>query len=812
MLLNNLKFGLRTIARDRFFSAVNLVGLAVGLASVAFILLYVRNEQSYDSWIPRSETLYRIDTRETVPGQEAVRIAAAPGPLSSALTREFPEIEEITRAFRIRTSLVRDNRPSAENLLVADPNFFRLIDIPFAAGSGESALRTGGSAAISRSAAIRLFGTEDAIGKPLTALLPDARDFTVGAVFQDIPQNSHLDFDVVVPFQSYFGANSEEIRAIPDNWGGAYFHTYARLHPGTRPSAIEARLPDFVDRNLPQWLTGLLKSAPHDFYRFSFVKIRDLHFDGADVDSMKPPANRGGMIAISLVAILILLIACVNFANLSMARSTLRAREVGLRKVLGANRFQIFHQFIGEAVLITAIAGFVGMALVELAVPVLGPYFGLPDDILRTSDVDLALGMLVLILVTAVGSSLYPSFIVSRINPAAALSREFVRRTGGRIRSLLVVLQFAVSIGLIATTIVMVMQTRFARSASLGFDSANMIVLRVPERADRAMIVRSMAEALRRNRDVTGVAVSSAIPTDQSEDNISIQLPGSPKPIQLGIHQVDSSFFDTFGVAAVAGRTSSSLAQSPATVGDGAQAAPVVVNRSALAPLGYRDPGQALGRALHAGSQAYVIVGVVPDIHFRSLHQPVRPEIYRLAEDAGGVIAVRYRGSDLPGLIAFVERVWRERLPDVAIDREFLDDRVAALYDKESRQSALLSIFAAVALTLSCLGLLAMAAFSVQRRTREIALRKVLGARTSDIIRLLLWEFTRPVVLANIIAWPIAYYVLRSWLNQFAYRIDLPGWPFLVAGLAALVVAFAAIGNHAIRVARTSPALALRHE
>jgi len=812
MLLNNLKFGLRTLARDRFFSAVNLLGLAVGLASVAFILLYVRGETSYDSWLPDSGTLYRIDTRETVPGQEPVRIAAAPGPLSGALTREFPEIEEITRAFRIRTNVVRDNRPSAENLLVADPNFFRLMGLPFAAGSADSALRTNGSAAIRRSAAIRIFGNEKAVGKRLTAHLPDARDYIVGAVFEDIPENSHLDFDVVVPFQSYFGANTEEIRAIPDNWGGAYFHTYARLRPGAAPSAIEARMPDFVDRNLPQWLTGLLKSAPHDFYRFSFVNVRDVHFDGADVDSMKPPGNRAGMVAISFVAILILLIACVNFANLSMARSTLRAREVGLRKVLGANRFQIFEQFIGEAVLITAIAGLIAMALVELTVPVLGPYFGLPEDTLRENHVELALGMVALILATALLSSLYPSAIISRIKPAAALSRDNARRTGGRIRSLLVVLQFAVSIGLITTTTVMVMQTRFARSASLGFDSRNMLILRVPERADRAASVRSLAEALRRNPDVTDVAVSSAVPTDQSEDNISIQLPGSPKPIQLGIHQVDSSFFGTFGVAAIAGRTSSALAEAAAPE-DGAQpTAPIVVNRSALVSLGYRDPGKAIGQVLRTGSRQFEIVGVVPDIHFRSLHQPVRPEIYRLAEDAGGVISVRYNGAELRDVVTFVEASWRDRLPDVEIDRAFLEDRVAALYDKEGRQSALLSIFAAVALILSCLGLLAMAAFSVQRRTGEIAIRKVLGARTPDILRLLLWEFTRPVVVANIIAWPAAYYVLRTWLNQFAYRIDLPAWPFILSGLAALIVAFAAVGNHAIQVARTSPALALRHE
>lgn len=797
MLLNNMRFALRVLARDRFFSIVNLLGLAVGLACVAFILLHVRNELSYDRWLPNSENLYRIDTRETVPGGEPVRIAAAPGPLAEALKRQFPQVEAISRAHRVKTSIVREGRPHPASLLVADPNFFGLIGLPFAAGSAEEALRTNGSAAISRSAAFRFFGTDKAVGMRLTALVPESRDYVVGAVFEDIKDNSHLDFDMVVPFDSYFGANSSDIMAIPDSWAGAYFHTYARLRDGADPADIEAGLPALVDRLLPQWMTGLLKSAPHDFYRFSLVPVRDVHFDGAEVDSMKPPASRDGMIAISFAALLILLIACVNFANLTMARSTLRDREVALRKILGARRYQIFRQFVGESVLVAAIAGLLAMALVELTIPVLSPYFGLPAGALAEAHGELALGIGILLLLTAFGSSLYSSMIVSAIRPGSTLSGSGAGGAGKSIRKALVVLQFAVSIGLIATTLVMVAQTRFARSASLGFDPANMILLRVPEKPDRAG-----------HPNVIGVAVSSAVPTDQSEDNISVRVPASPKPVQLGIHQVDSGFFDTYKVAAIAGRTSSRQAAGNAS----GQAAPVVVNRSALATLGYRDPGEAIGQILHADSTARVIVGVVPDVHFRSLHQTVRPELYRLNDDAGGVISLRHDGADLAALLTFVDRVWRERIPDVAIDRAFLDDRIASLYEKERRQAALLSVFAIVAVALSCLGLVAMAAFSVQRRTREIAIRKVLGARTSDIVRLLLWEFTRPVVLANLIAWPVAYYAVRTWLDQFAYRIDLPAWPFLLSGLAALLVAFVAVGGHTLQVARTSPALALRHE
>jgi putative ABC transport system permease protein len=362
MWLHYLKMCLRTMARERFLSAVNLLGLATGLASVILIFVHVDAELGYDSWLPGQERLYRIDTVETVPGQQPNEIALAPGPLRDALLRDFPQIEALARAYPAAVTVTRDGRPFSEDILVADPNFLSLLGLPLRSGSAARALQSPGSVALSERAARKYFGDADAIGRRMVIRTPEPRDFIVSAVFATIPNNSHMKFDIVIPHAGYFPLADEEVRAIPESWAGAYFHTYARLRAGADLAAVEQALPAFVDRSLPQWLTGLLKTAPHDFFKFRFIPVRDIHFDGAPIGAMKPPASRTTILALSLVALLILLIAAINFANLSAARSTLRAREVALRKTVGARRRQILAQFLVEAVTLTAIAALLALA------------------------------------------------------------------------------------------------------------------------------------------------------------------------------------------------------------------------------------------------------------------------------------------------------------------------------------------------------------------------------------------------------------------------------------------------------------------
>jgi putative ABC transport system permease protein len=336
-----------------------------------------------------------------------------------------------------------------------------------------------------------------------------------------------------------------------------------------------------------------------------------------------------------------------------------------------------------------------------------------------------------------------------------------------------------------------------------------MLIVRAPEGPGGPALASAFRDEIARHPDVVAAALSSAVPSDPSEDNVSVDRPASFKPIQLGYHKVDSGFFAAYGVRPLAGN-SGTMRRTGA--GDAAAPFPAVVNEAALAPLGLASPADAVGEVLRSGDKAYAVVGVVPDLHFRSLHRSVRPEIYRLDESPGTAVSIRYRAANLGRFLAAIDGIWSRRVPGHAVEREFLDESIGALYARERVQAALLSLFAAIAVIISCLGLVAMAAFTVERRTKEIALRKVLGARSSDIFGLLLWQLLKPVVAANLIAWPVAFLVARRWLGQFAYRIEMPVSAFLLAGLGAALIAGSAIALHTLRVARANPAMALKYE
>ncbi len=814
MLLHYARLAVRLLVADRWFSLVNLSGLALGLASVALIGLYVRHEFNYDKFLPNSETLYRIDTVETAPGHEPIEIAQAPGPLAPALRAQFPQIEEISRAFRFEATAIRDNQPFAEMILAADPNFFSVLGLPFAAGAPDRALVGSSGVAISERAAEKYFGTTEAVGRRMTLRLPQTRDFTVSAVFRTIPDNSHLDFDIVIPHAAYFGAASEQVMAIPDSWGGAYFHTYARLRPGTGPAAIEGHLPALVDRSFPASLREIISTPPHEVYQFRFVAAADIHFEGAPIEAMRPPSSRTALVALSFVAVLILLIACINFGNLLAARSSLRAREVALRKVVGAARADIIVQFLFEALLVAGVAGLFSVALVEIALPYLEGSLGLPAHYLRPDIGTVWLGMAALIFATAAMAGVYPSLLISRIRPAAVFNREFARRSGGRLRGILMFFQFAISIALVTVTIVMLMQWRLTQQMDLGFDREGLMVVRAPDGDEGNTQARAFADALARIPGVEHATLSSAVPSDVSENNLTIRFGGESQPMQLGYHRVDNDFFEAYAVAPLAGRTSTLRAEqsgagAPAQRGG---ATPVILNRSSLERLGFDRPEAAIGQVLQGRDTPYEIIGVVPDLHFRSLHAPVRDEIFVLDDRAGANVSLRIAPGRQAEVATQVDRLWRERFPAEAIDRSALADLIGDLYAKDARQLILLTLFAGLAIVLSCIGMLAMAAFVLQRRTKEIALRKVLGARTTDILRLLLWDFLRPVLLANLIAWPIAWYVTRNWLDSFSYRIDMPPLAYAAATMATLILAAAAVIVHSVRTSRLHPAPALRRE
>ncbi len=776
---------------------------------------------SYDSWLVNSGNIFRVDTAEMYPGRAPLLIARAPGPMRQALLADFAQIEDIARAHLTSISVVENGRAFNERVLVADRNFFELIALPFIEGEAQGALANTTSVALSRRMAEKLFGTSGAVGKSLTLLAPEAKDFKVAAVFETLPSNSHMAFDIVIPIDSFFARRQDSATpSIPDQWGGAYFYTYLRLIDGTDATALQAALPAFVDKHLPTRIVEAIAGAPHDFYKFNLVPLRDIHFDGAPLAAMKPKGDIATVMAFAGIALLILAIGCINFTNLATARSMLRAREVALRKVVGAGRGQLIVQFLGEAFILTAIALILALGLVELALPHYNAFINKIIALDIGADPTILLGLLGLTVLVGLAAGLHPAFVMSAIRPATMLKSGPTSTAGhGRLRALLVLLQFAISIALITATLVIFQQTQFARNADLGFKTDEILIVHGPRGTGRDVVVGTLMDRLRAHPEVIAVAASSAVPSvlsEGSEANAPVFTLGGTKPILLGIQTVGTTFFQTYAVEPIAGRLFSeqisSDAMTPLFDGTQDERGSAIINQSAVIRLGFAGADDAIGQVMRAGSVSLSIVGVVPDLHFRSLRQNVRPEFYVTSATPGSAISIRFRTDDVAKLLSFVDRVWTELVPDRAIRRTFLDDSLDALYAGDRERAVLLGAFAALAVIVSCLGLFAMASISAQRRTLEIGIRKVMGAGTVDITRLLIWQFCRPVLIANLVAGPVAWWFLRDWLNGFAYRTELTPLPFVAAGAIALLIASATVANHALHVARSKPVKALRHE
>lgn len=821
MYANYLKSALRSLLLYPLHSAINIFGLSVGLASCILILLFVGDEMSYDRWLPNSENLFRIDTAEKYAGREPLHIARAPGPLRAALLEDFSEIDDITRGYLTSASVISEGRPFDEQILVADSNFFELIALPFVGGDAATALSGVSSIALSRRMAEKLFSSAPAaFGKSLTLLVPGAKDFQVSAVYENLPANSHLAFDIVIPMAGYFFPGRQgSAAAIPDQWGGAYFHTYVRLNEGVDAGALQARFPAFIDRHLPVELARLINAAPHDFYEFSLVPVRDIHFKGAPLASMKPGGNMTNVITLTGIAFLILAIGSINFTNLATARSALRVREVAIRKTLGARRRQLMVQFIGESALLTLLALVLALGMVELALPHYSTFISRMIEFAVLADPVILAGLLGLTGVVGIAAGLYPAVILSGVRPAVALGSGHGGPTGkGRFQTALVVFQFAISIALASATIVLFQQTSFTDKADLGFARDNILILHGPKGPAGDRVLRSLVNRLQTHPDVLSVARSSTVPavaSEGSEANLSVTVPGSGKPVQLGYRSVGAGFFKTYGVTPLAGRLFQKERTGDALTepgGEEERQAAAIINLSAAKRLGYTSAGQAIGQVLHAGSVTFSIVGVVPDIHFRSLRRELRDELYYTSAAPGNFISIRFETGDLPGLLSFIDQTWADLVPDRELRRTFLKQAIDDQYAEDANQAALLGTFSVLAIVISSLGLFALASFSTRRRTREIGIRKVMGASTSRITQLLVWDFVRPVVVANFIGWPVAWWFLRGWLDGFAFRVELTPLPFVLAGSGALIIALATVAGHAMKVASANPIAAIRRE
>ena len=831
MWLNYWTVAVRALAKSKTYSVINIAGLAIGMAACIMILLYIRYEQSYDKWLPDAANTYELQSwystpKDGVPGyfQMGTYVAQA------SVLKDFPQIE--------RTAYIQDNGPvflkdgqaeATEGWMFANDDFLKVVNLPLITGSTLTAPQT---AVITRKEAIKRYGTDQVVGRTLTIISRGIkRDFKITGLLRDLPKNSSLKLEAILrlDFNAFYAEQPEFLNKC---WGCQSGWVFVKTKPGTDMAKIQAQMPAWEKRNIPDEPNGDIMYNAGEEQDWQFVNVKDVHLGKAQEATMTPGNDRRSIATFAIIALLILGMAIVNFTNLATARASQRAREVALRKVLGATRRQLIVQFVAESILISAVAMLLALALVELLVKPFAAFLDADLALSYFGSEGILLPAIGLTLLVGIISGLYPAFFLSRFQPAQVLkaNRSAAETPGsGRLRTALVVMQFAVSIGLIICTAVIYGQTVYARNVDPGYKRDHILQMEELGRAQLFARAEGFVEQVKRAPGVVAAGLTDIGVATTNNSNSGIIAPGSTRQVNIGQYNVGEGFLDAMGLTMKAGRWFDASrpmddmtlpypqdkAVEKATAERGIN---VVLNEYAVKKLGFKSPQEVIGKTLKSeiigeeyGLVNINVIGVVADSRFRSVRKPIDPIMFRKVRTGPNFLMVRYQG-DPKTMKAALERQWKQFTNEVPFNAKFSEDIMAELYKKEDARARTFAGFALLAVIIGCLGLFGLAAFTAERRTKEIGIRKVLGARTRDIVRLLVWQFSRPVIIANVIAWPVAWWLMRDWLNGFDQRIALGPTPFLAAAALALGIAVATVAGHAFRVARSNPIHALRYE
>ena len=817
MLQNYLAAALRNMERNGFYAGMTVAGLAIGFAAAMLIALFVRDEYSYDRFVPGYQQVYRVSVTISQPGEKTAILDDTPTMVAPALKLDFPQIQWTARLTGLSapTTVRRGNIIATEqNLTWADPNFFRVMPLTAVAGDLASALDPPDGMVITSAVARKYFGRDAPVGE---TLLVNQRPMRVTAVLADLPSQTHLPFDIFVSGRSPDSVITQLEKV--DTPGNNVVGTYFRLRPGASIASLEMQLPDFVHRHFPPDPTST--GLPRYKIVMHSIPLAEIHLHASTGGAFKPAGDKAIIAGIAGVGVLIVLVAAINFVTLMTARAARRAVEVGVRKAAGATRRDLIIQFMGEALVYVLLATVLAAALAELLLPGFNALLQRRIAFDYWRDPTVAGGMVAGMLAVALLAGAYPALVLSAFRPSSVLKGGLIQSTGGgAVRQGLVIVQFAVLIGLILFAATITRQTVYALNEGMRLNKDQVL----------AVIAEPCTEILRdAMRAVPGVrkaacTSSNAIGMSHINDNITID--GQHRLVELA--PVDFGFFDVYGVKALAGRL-----QDPQRAADGYIAGasinpPLVINETAMHKLGFVSPAAAIGHTvmwhLHADvnkafgndpAQPSQIIGVVPDFTFASMRLVIPPTMYMIGPKVGYysvVLSLKLDGQHLPETLQGIDRVWKRIEPGLPEQRVFVSLFTMRLYIDTLTQGALIVIAALVALTIAALGLFGLSAYTTERRTKEIGVRKAMGASAADILRLLMWQFTQPVLWANLVAWPVSFLVLRWWLQGFAYHVDLAPWTFVAAGAGALVIAWATVFIHALRVARAKPVMALRYE
>lgn len=809
MFKSYLTSTLRDIFKNKGYSAINIFGLAVALGASLLIALFVTDELGYDAFIPDAENTYRIEVTAKGPNRSDELYSSFMGAYAPMLKERSAEVLDSTRYQTNRYAVGVEDMFFYEDITFTDKNFLEFMGINAPAGIFEDHL----AIVLTETIANKYFAGEDPIGRTMT--VAGQVEYRVAHVIPDLPRKSHLAIEIIAPYHPQFHEGVQTEYMSLNN------ATYVRMAPGADVELLEPLIWDLIDENVPPGVTGAKTSTFRDP---TFVNVQDVYLKSPAGVIGKPSGDINVVIGFISVAVLIVIIATVNYINLATARAIKRAREVGIRKVMGATRKQLVTQFLGESIIITFIAAIIAVAFVEIMMPMFNSALDREISLNLLTNPAYLVALIAVSCLVGTIAGLYPAFYLSAFNPAAVLKSDQGSASSIFLRQFLVFLQFAIAIVLIAGTSVVVRQTIFATSMDPGYEKEGVLIVRNLRSNQLIDKVELLDQELTAIEGIASVAASQFVPTDPYDFTTGMAFAGQPdQPFTMSILSHQPEFFDLYQLRLVAGRSldesrpADLLLEGPTEDGQTVETN-AFLNSAAARVLGFSDPEELIGQQIRWGQQGenraiqFNVVGVIEDFHLRSIHNTVRPMLYLNLPAFYRSLSIRYSTNDFAGMISRLERKWGEIAPGVPLGYQVLSDQVDSFYSSENRQMKVFVTFAVLAIIISAIGLLGLTAFSAERRTREIGIRKVLGARSIDIIKLMVGQFSRPVLFANLIALPVAWWLMDGWLASFEYRIDLSIIWFVGAGIAALIIAWLTVISYSYKAAQINPAISLRYE
>jgi len=812
MFRNYLAAALRNLLRNKLVSFINIAGLAIGFAAALLIALYLRYELTYEHFLPGHDQVYRLSLTVEPPGSPPRILDSVGFHMAEDFKTDYPDVEMIARVVVQFPSVRRGEIEYGEGIYFADPDFFRMMPFPTLAGNLATALDAPDGLVITPTIAHRYFGDENPLGQTLE--VNRSVPLRVLAVVDDLPGNTHFTFRMVASSKSRLSAQSVAAEPGKGDWPGAF--TYFRVRDRAALARIDADSKNFLHRHDAD--------EPGVRTTLHILPLDQVHLAPSGRYPLSPPTNPRTLWTLGLVGMLVLALAVINFVNLMTARASQRAIEVGVRKSAGARRADLVVQFLGESCLYVLIAVVLAMALVELALPTFNSMLSIgPDDEQAQAatvsfqywrEPMLAGVLLCAALVVGVIAGAYPAFVMSAMRPITALHRGANVLASARVRQILVVLQLSALISLLICTSVINRQMRFSLVDSLRIDREQVMLLFFEKMPSDAI-----KDAIARVPGVTGVTAAQWAPTNYGNGRGKFQRPGSPAPVTLLMSPIDYNFFDFYRVKPLAGRLPSRNHGTDLLVpGDASRHLSVFVNEAAVRELGFGSVTAAIEQPIEsldlpfAAPASTTIAGVVPDIPVDSVRTSIQPAMYVVLPQDSKLMSIRMAGRPIPETEAAIVEVWRKLGEPMAPSTLFLDLYFRRMYIDIIQQRRVLGALCGVSVFLSCLGLFGLSIYTAQRRTKEIGIRKVMGASTAAVMRLLLWTFAKPVIWASLIAWPLAAWLMDRWLDGFAYRVDLGWWLLPAASMLALAITLATVSGHSYLVARAAPGGALRSE